>query len=134
MGRIRSKDTKPEMRVRRAAHAMGLRYRLHRKDLPGRPDLVFPGRSVALFVHGCFWHRHEGCRLASTPGSNAGFWQDKFSRNVDRDRRSCAQLEEGGWKPVVVWECETRDAARLQEIICERVKGLASVGTERKPS
>lgn len=121
MGRIRSKDTKPEMKVRKTAHAMGLRYRLHRKDLPGRPDMVFPARGIVLFVHGCFWHRHEGCKLASTPGSNTSFWQEKFVRNVERDRISAEQLAEVGWRPVVIWECETRNADGLRHIICERV-------------
>lgn len=121
MSRIGSKDTKPEMRVRKAAHAMGLRYRLHRRDLPGRPDIVFPSRRVALFVHGCFWHRHAGCRLASTPGSNTEFWEEKFARNLDRDHRSWEKLAAAGWRTVVIWECETRNPEALHDIICERV-------------
>lgn len=123
MSRVGGKNTKPEMRVRKAAHAMGLRYRLHRRDLPGRPDIVFPSRGVALFVHGCFWHRHEGCRLASTPGSNVEFWQEKFCRNVDRDVANSRRLVEGGWRPVIIWECETRKPETLPAIICERVIG-----------
>lgn len=121
MSRVASKNTSPEMRVRKAAHAMGLRYALHKKGLPGTPDVAFVSRRVALYVHGCFWHRHEGCRLASTPKSNAEFWQSKFERNVARDLRVRSQLEAKGWRTEVIWECETRDAVKLSEIICERV-------------
>jgi DNA mismatch endonuclease (patch repair protein) len=127
MGRIGSKNTKPEMRVRRAAHAMGLRYRLHGKQLPGKPDVVLAGRGVVVFVHGCFWHRHEGCKLASTPGSNADFWLEKFARNVERDRRNIELLTEAGWNPVVIWECETRKPEQLESIICERVMSNARI-------
>lgn len=121
MSHVRGKDTKPEMIVRRLAHSLGYRYRLHRKDLPGRPDLVFPRRRAVVFVHGCFWHRHEGCKLASTPKSNEAFWQAKFTRNVERDRISIAKLEADGWRVLVVWQCETREmeglAARLLEFL-----------------
>lgn len=113
MSRVRGKDTWPEMRVRRAAHALGLRFRLHRKDLPGRPDLVFPKHRVALFVHGCFWHRHPGCAKASTPKSRTDFWQDKFDMNVARDARVVAELEALGWRVVTVWECDTKDEETL---------------------
>jgi DNA mismatch endonuclease (patch repair protein) len=121
MSRVASKNTRPEMRVRKAAHAMGLRYALHKKGLPGTPDVAFVSRKLALYVHGCFWHRHDGCRLASTPKSNAEFWRAKFERNVDRDRRVRAELEAKGWTAVVIWECETRDQRKLSGIICERV-------------
>ncbi|MFV0409489.1 MAG: very short patch repair endonuclease, partial [Paracoccus sp. (in: a-proteobacteria)] len=87
MAKIRGRDTKPELRVRRAAHALGLRFRLQRRDLPGTPDLVFPGRRIAMFVHGCFWHRHPDCRFAYTPKSRVAFWQAKFDGNVARDQR-----------------------------------------------
>ncbi len=121
MSRIRAKNTRPEMAVRRAAHALGLRFRLHRKDLPGSPDLIFPRRRKAVFVHGCFWHRHEGCRLAYTPRSNIDFWTSKFERNVERDARVMAQLREAGWEPQIIWECETRRPealpARLRTVI-----------------
>jgi DNA mismatch endonuclease (patch repair protein) len=126
MSRVASRNTTPEMRVRRAAHAMGLRYALHKKGLPGTPDVAFVSRKVALYVHGCFWHRHEGCRLASTPKSNVEFWRAKFERNVERDRRVCAELEAKGWLSQVIWECETRDADRLPLIICERVLDVAN--------
>lgn len=113
MRSVKQKDTAPEMIVRRAAHALGARYQLHRKDLPGRPDLVLPGRRLCIFVHGCFWHRHQGCRLASTPSSNSEFWAEKFVRNVERDARKEAELRAAGWSTETIWECETRDPERL---------------------
>ena len=118
MSRVRGKDTTPEMIVRRAAHALGFRFRLHRKDLPGRPDLVFPSRRKAVFVHGCFWHRHAGCRMASTPKTRAEFWAGKFDRNVRRDAAAVETLEQAGWRVMIVWECETRDAKGLRARLC----------------
>lgn len=106
MSRIRSKDTAPEVALRRALHALGFRFRLHRKDLPGRPDIVLPRHRVVIFVHGCFWHRHVGCGIATTPKSNTAFWVEKFERNVARDVRSIERLEAQGWRVIVVWECE----------------------------
>lgn len=114
MRSVRQKDTAPEMVVRRIIHAIGARYRLHRKDLPGSPDLVFPRRHLCIFVHGCFWHRHTCCRLASTPGSNVDFWQEKFARNVERDIRKENELRAAGWDVEVVWECETRNPMKLE--------------------
>src|SRR3546814_14135142 len=114
MRSVRQKKSLPEMVVRRIAHAIGARYRLHRKDLPGRPDLVFPRRSLCIFVHGCFWHRHRGCRLASTPTSNIEFWQEKFVRNVERDARKEGELRAMGWRVEIIWECETREPVRLE--------------------
>ena len=108
MSRVRGKHTKPELIVRRAAHAHGLRFRLHRKDLPGHPDLVFPKYRLALFVHGCFWHRHPGCAKASMPKSRTDFWQAKFEANVARDTRVTAELDELGWRVATIWECETK--------------------------
>jgi len=122
MSRIRGRNTKPEMLVRRTAHALGLRFRLHRKDLPGSPDLVFPRKKTALFVHGCFWHRHDGCRFAYTPKSNETFWSRKFVRNVERDREAMRRLRSAGWKPVVIWECETKQpdlASRIGHLLEE---------------
>lgn len=121
MAKIRGRDTGPELRVRRAAHALGLRFRLHRRDLPGTPDLVFPGRRIALFVHGCFWHRHPGCRFVYTPKSRIALWQAKFDGNVARDQRKENDLCAAGWTPVVIWECETRDPDQLPGIIRDRV-------------
>ena len=121
MSRVRGKDTKPEIVVRQVAHALGLRFRLQRKDLPGRPDLVFPKHRLALFVHGCFWHRHEGCTKASTPKTRAEFWADKFAANVARDSSVTQKLVESGWRVEVVWECETRDRVALAEKLLELV-------------
>jgi DNA mismatch endonuclease (patch repair protein) len=113
MSRIGSKDTQPELIVRRLLTEMGLRYRLHRPDLPGKPDIVFGPRRLVLFVHGCFWHRHRGCRMASTPSANAAFWQTKLDANMARDRRNTAALKRAGWRVAVIWECETRQPERL---------------------
>ncbi|WP_081774121.1 very short patch repair endonuclease [Sphingomonas sp. URHD0057] len=113
MSRVRAKHTSPEMRVRRATHRLGLRFRLHRKDLPGKPDLVFPKHRLALFVHGCFWHRHPGCPKASTPKSRTEYWRAKFDSNVDRDAKMSAALVNLGWSPAIIWECETKDDAQL---------------------
>ena len=109
MGRIRSKDTKPEMLVRRHLHALGFRYRLHYSKLPGHPDIVLPKWHTVILVNGCFWHRHEGCKAASTPKSNVKFWEDKFERNVSRDRKEQAELKESGWHVIVLWECEVKN-------------------------
>ena len=109
MSRIRGRDTKPEMIVRRIAHGLGFRFRLHRRDLPGSPDLVFPRHRAVIMVHGCFWHRHPGCKYASTPKTRVGFWERKFAGNVVRDRRNEAELYELGWRVMVIWECETKD-------------------------
>ena len=114
MGRIRSKDTTPELRVRRLVHGMGYRYRLHAKGLPGRPDLVFRPRRKAIFVHGCFWHRHEGCSRSQIPKTRTGFWQDKLDGNVRRDQTNEAALRSDGWGVLTIWECETKyDPERL---------------------
>lgn len=115
MSRVRSKDTKPEIRVRRLVHGLGYRYRLHAKDLPGRPDLVFRVRRKVIFVHGCFWHRHEGCarnRLPKSPERRA-FWRTKLNANALRDRKHEAGLRDMGWQVLVVWECETNDLDAL---------------------
>lgn len=109
MAAIRSRDTRPEMRVRRFLHGRGYRYRLHAKQLPGKPDMVLRKWQTLIFVNGCYWHRHEGCRLAYTPRSNTAFWEQKFRDNVQRDRRNHRLLEAMGWKVVVVWECEVRN-------------------------
>lgn len=115
MSRIRGKGTKPELLVRSAAHRLGFRFRLHQKQLPGSPDLVFPGRKTALFVHGCFWHRHQDCPHCYVPKSNILFWREKFKKNVLRDERVRAGLEEMGWRVSVIWECETADSNALRK-------------------
>ena len=114
MANVRGHNTAPELAVRRIAHKMGLRFRLHRKDLPGRPDLVFPKHRLVVFVHGCFWHRHEGCRYASTPQSRRGFWMKKLADNVARDQRQKAALQALGWKVLVIWGCETGDRMAVE--------------------
>ncbi|MCY4054439.1 MAG: DNA mismatch endonuclease Vsr [Cyanobacteria bacterium MAG CAR4_bin_6] len=114
MAGIRGRDTAPELAVRRIAHRMGLRFRIHRKDLPGRPDLVLPKHHLVVFVHGCFWHRHEGCSLAYTPKSRVDFWVDKFASNISRDVRQQAALKTLGWRVLVIWECETRDEVAVR--------------------
>lgn len=105
---IRGRDTRPEMLLRREMHARGYRFRLHRKDLPGSPDLVFPRYRTAVFVHGCYWHRHEGCRYASTPKSRIEFWRTKFEANLARDLRVERELSDSGWRIAIAWECALR--------------------------
>lgn len=113
MALVRAKDTKPELLVRRLVHGMGYRYRLHRRDLPGTPDLVFPGRSKVIFVHGCFWHRHAHCALARLPKSRADFWLPKLTANAERDARNVRALRRLGWSVLTIWECQLGDIAKL---------------------
>lgn len=117
MARIRSTDTGPEIVVRKSLHRLGYRFRLHRRDLPGRPDLVLPRFRTAVFVHGCYWHRHEGCRLATTPKTNQSFWLRKFENNRARDRRVEKQLRDLQWNVVVIWECEASKPERLEALL-----------------
>ncbi|WP_416355902.1 very short patch repair endonuclease [Aureimonas phyllosphaerae] len=124
MRRVRRRDTAPELAVRRALTSLGLRYRLHAKELPGSPDIVNRRRKLAIFVHGCFWHRHANCRLASTPKTRTDFWEAKFARNVERDRRSEIALEENGWAVIVVWECQTRNPEQLRERLSESISTI----------
>jgi DNA mismatch endonuclease (patch repair protein) len=113
MRAVRAKDTKPELIVRRLAHGMGYRYRLHDRSLPGTPDLVFRSRRSVIFVHGCFWHRHKGCERASEPRSNVGFWRPKLARNAARDKKQIRALGKRGWRTLVIWECETKEERPL---------------------
>ncbi|MCA9741227.1 MAG: DNA mismatch endonuclease Vsr [Deferribacteres bacterium] len=108
MSRIRSKGMAPEMFVRRLVYHMGIRYRLHRNDLPGKPDLVFSSRKKIIFVHGCFWHQHAKCKDGHVPKSNVKYWQHKLERNMQRDKRALKELEELGWEVLVAWECEIK--------------------------
>ena len=117
MSRNPSKGTKPEIVVRRMTHRMGYRFRLHRKDLPGKPDLVFPARKKVIFVHGCFWHQHPNCRLASYPKSNQEYWIPKLQRNVERDLKHTDALEELGWQVLTIWECDVRKLEGLEDAI-----------------
>ncbi|MGH6638854.1 MAG: very short patch repair endonuclease [Polaromonas sp.] len=110
---IQSRNTSPEMVIRHFVHKLGYRYRLHRADLPGRPDLVFPGRRKVIFVHGCFWHRHNHCDLARLPKSRLEFWLPKLTRNKERDAAKRSALTRMGWSSLVIWECELRDPVRV---------------------
>lgn len=116
MALIRSKDTAPEIALRKAIHALGMRYRLHAKNLPGNPDLVFPRYRTVVFMHGCFWHRHLGCKIATTPKSNTEFWINKFKRNIDRDIATSQALVAMRWKVVIVWECEVSTPEKADAI------------------
>ncbi|MCX8476765.1 MAG: DNA mismatch endonuclease Vsr [Sphingomonas sp.] len=115
MRRIRKVDTKPEIVVRQVAHALGYRFRLHRRDLPGTPDLVFPRHRKVVQVHGCFWHQHEGCRLKRQPKTRPDYWLPKLARNMARDVETCDRLAALGWETLVIWECETRDREGVAE-------------------
>jgi DNA mismatch endonuclease, patch repair protein len=126
MSRIKGRNTGPELRLRSLLHRAGFRFRLHAKDLPGKPDIVLPKYHTAIFVHGCFWHRHEGCRNATTPSTRTEFWQDKFDANVERDRRNRAALERAGWTVITVWECDLKaDAARIVEQLSTELREAA---------
>jgi len=115
MSRIRSGNTKPEMVVRSLLHQMGYRFRLHRKDLPGKPDIVLPKYKTVIFVHGCFWHRHEGCKYAYNTKSRVKFWQKKFKENIERDKKNQKELSDSGWNIILIWECETKNIEMLAE-------------------
>jgi DNA mismatch endonuclease (patch repair protein) len=113
MGRVRQRHSAPELEVRRILRALNVPYRLHRKSLPGTPDICIPSVKGVIFVHGCFWHRHPGCKKATTPKTRRAFWLDKFARNVARDAANVSAVRELGWRPVIVWECQCRDAEKL---------------------
>lgn len=122
MRAVGQKHTAPEMTVRRMLHALGYRFRIHRRDLPGSPDIVLPKYKTAIFVHGCFWHRHPGCKKATTPKTRVPFWTEKFERNVLRDRQKETALREMGWQVLVVWECETKDTTALAMILSSALR------------
>ena len=126
MSRIRGKDTSPEKRVRSVLHRMGYRFRLHRKDLPGNPDIVFVSRRIALFVHGCFWHRHRRCKNCTTPSNNRNFWVEKLEGNAARDKRNRLALRKLGWRSFVIWECQTEDCGQLKNTLNEFLARLKS--------
>jgi DNA mismatch endonuclease (patch repair protein) len=127
MAGIRNRDTTPERLVRQELYRMGIRYRLQNGKLPGRPDIVIGRLRTVIFVHGCFWHRHPGCRMAYTPKSNVEFWLTKLESNVARDTRNQARLVEQGWRVIVIWECETRDHTALREQLA-RMLNLEAAG------
>jgi len=116
MSAIKSKNTKPEIEVRKLLHSLGYRFRLHRKDLPGTPDIVLPKYKTVIFVHGCFWHRHENCKYASIPKTRTEFWENKFKENIKRDQVNQKNLYKLGWNIVIVWECELKRINYLKEI------------------
>lgn len=118
MSRIRSSNTKPELLVRRTAHRLGYRFRLHRSDLPGSPDLVFPGRQKVIFVHGCYWHQHQGCREGRPPSSNQSYWLPKLKRTLERDEAALRDLAAAGWKTLVIWECELSS----EQLLARRIR------------
>lgn len=119
MSRIKSKDTKPEMLVRSALHRAGYRFRLHVKELPGKPDIVLPKYKTVIFVHGCFWHRHKRCSGATMPSTNQDFWKEKFRQNVKRDKKEQSALKRLGWKVIVIWECELKEVSFLEILLNE---------------
>lgn len=129
MRRIKGKNTKPEMIVRRLLHSMGYRYRLHAKELPGKPDVVFRPQKKAIFVHGCFWHQHSACPNGRLPGSKQEFWKPKLSRNVIRDEKQLDQLEKAGWHVFVVWECQTTDLNELKRSLSHFMKAPTTLVT-----
>jgi len=116
MSGIKGKNTTPEILVRKALHAAGYRFRLHRKDLPGSPDVALPGRRIAIFAHGCFWHMHADCKNARLPSTRADFWRSKLAGNVERDSRAVEALRAQGWRVLTVWECGTRDREILDQL------------------
>lgn len=131
MSGIRGRNTRPEMAVRRALFAAGFRFRLHRRDLPGAPDVALPGRKIAVFVHGCFWHRHSGCRYSKLPATRPEFWRAKLDGNVERDRRVVESLRAMGWRVLIVWECAIRNKETLsvlQETLSVWIRGGDSFG------
>jgi DNA mismatch endonuclease, patch repair protein len=131
MRAVHSTNTKPERLVRSAAHSLGLRFSLHRKELPGRPDLVFPKEKVIIFVNGCFWHQHVGCAKATLPKTNRKFWKQKLARNAVRDREIIAELRLAGWRVGVIWECETKNPIKLTKRI---ERAILSKGASNRTS
>lgn len=127
MSRVKGRNTEPERRVRSLLHRLGFRFRVQRKDLPGTPDIVLPKYKTVIFVHGCFWHRHAGCKRATTPANNAEYWQKKFARNLARDARVQQELKESGWQVIIVWECELRDMDTLAITLPQSIRNEKSL-------
>jgi len=124
MSAIKSKNTKPEIAVRKMLHALGYRFRLHRKDLPGSPDIVLPKYKTVIFVHGCFWHRHENCKFASTPKTRKEFWENKFNENMKRDKNNFKELKKLNWNLLVIWECETKNINLLIKKVSSKIGNI----------
>ena len=135
MSRIRSTNTAPERIVRSVLHSLGYRFRLHKKSLPGKPDIVLAKHKTVIFVHGCFWHRHQGCKFCYTPKSRTEFWNEKFAGNTERDQKQREALEHLGWRVLAVWECETKDQQVLAEILDKYLRKSRGRGVDgsRKP-
>ncbi len=127
MRRVRGKNTAPEIAVRSLLHRLGFRFRLHRGDLPGKPDIVLPKHKTTIFVNGCFWHRHVGCSRASTPASHREYWLPKFRRTIERDKANQEELRRRGWNVIVVWECELGDIDRLAARLPPLIRGILSI-------
>jgi len=123
MSRIRSKDTKPEIIVRSLLHKMGYRFRLYRKDLPGKPDIVLPKYKIVIFVHGCFWHRHKGCKRCTTPTTNQKYWLPKLEHNIAKDKENRKKLKSLGWQSIIVWECEVKNKVKIAEKLHRLIQG-----------
>jgi len=121
MRRVRSTNTTPEKKVRSLLHKLGFRFRLHRRDLPGKPDIILPKYRAVVFVHGCFWHRHQDCPHATTPSSNKEYWLPKFKRTIERDKKNREELRQKGWNAIIVWECETNDLQKLRKQVVMKI-------------
>jgi len=121
MSKVRGKNTSPEIRVRRALHALGYRFRLHKKDLPGKPDIVLQKYKICIFVHGCFWHQHPGCKRATIPVNNHEFWVQKFADNARRDEHAVKELSALGWNVLKIWECQTKNKVELVNLVCSQL-------------
>jgi DNA mismatch endonuclease, patch repair protein len=134
MRRVKSRDTLPEKKVRSLLYGLGFRFRLHRKDLPGHPDIVLPKHRTAIFVHGCFWHRHPGCPRATTPAARKDYWSSKFLHNIARDARNQDELRSLGWRVLVAWECELRDVEGVKRRLLMALKGSGEEGYAQKDS
>lgn len=133
MSQIRARNTTPELLVRSLLHRSGYRFRLHRRDLPGSPDIVLPKHKIVVFVHGCFWHQHAQCRYATMPKTRPEFWRQKFRDNLRRDRRAKSQLSKLGWRVLVVWECQTRCCQTLAKHLREALPAIAEIRTVTEP-
>lgn len=131
MRQVKGKNTTPELCVRKLLHEMGFRFRLHSKDLPGKPDIVLPKYRLCILVNGCFWHQHLGCPRATIPASNFDFWKAKLSRTRERDRQNITELSKLGWRTLVIWECETKNTEKLR-LILGHLAG-ARIGRDKKP-
>ncbi len=125
MAAIKSKNTKPEIAVRKLLHSLGYRFRLHRKDLPGSPDIVLPKYKTVIFVHGCFWHRHENCKYATSPKTREEFWENKFNANIKRDLEVQKEIKNIGWKSIILWECEiNKNILEIKKLFSENLKNI----------